>query len=269
MIKYQILADLKKVLEKLNLPLVEPVLEHPAQETHGDYATNAAMVIWRAQSAKFKVQNLKTPLELAQKIATNYKLLHSEYLDRIETVPPGFINFWLSRDYLISQIPQILKEGKNYGAAKVGGGEKVQVEFISANPTGPLHMGNVRGGPIGDVLANILGKAGYKVEREFYVNDIGGQTDIFGKTLLAMAPPPGRAVAGEPAQYRGEFWNKMAQQVREEVDKQILNRQMAPSNEDLVRLYRDIGVKLVLQAIKKETHALGIEFDQWVKESEF
>lgn len=271
MIKEQIIKDLKKVLVKLGFPQVEPVLEHPAQ-AHGDYATNVAMVLFGAKTGLMKRgdadRSIYSPMDLAEKIAQEIKKKKPDYLQKIEVAPPGFINFWLSKDYLISQLEEILKAKEKYGAVEVGKGKKVQVEFISANPTGPLHMGNIRGGPIGDVLANVLAKAGFNVEREFYLNNIGGQVDTFGKTLLAIAPPKKRPIIGEPLQYRGEFWNQLAQQVREEVDKQILNWSIPPSYDDLVRLYKDIGIELVLREMKKDITDLGIKFDSWARESE-
>src|SRR4030042_1893215 len=113
----------------------------------------------------------KNPVEIADILAFRLQLLGSKIFEKIEVVKPGFINFFISKDYLQKQIEEIIKKGDRFGQLNIGKNKKIQVEFISANPTGPLHVGNGRGAFFGDCLANVLEKAGYKVMREYYIND--------------------------------------------------------------------------------------------------
>lgn len=151
-------------------------IEVPADRTHGDYATNMAMV-----SAKAFRQ---APRKIAE-IITEHLDLSDTYLDRCEIAGPGFINFFLTPQFNIDVMQDIAKLGKDYGRSDYGKGEKIMVEFVSANPTGPMHMGNARGGALGDCLAAVLDVAGYNVWREFYVNDAGNQIEKFANSLNA------------------------------------------------------------------------------------
>ena len=151
-------------------------IEVPADRTHGDYATNMAMV-----SAKAFRQ---APRKIAE-IITEHLDLSDTYLDRCEIAGPGFINFFLTPQFNIAVMQDIAKLGKDYGRSDYGKGEKIMVEFVSANPTGPMHMGNARGGALGDCLAAVLDVAGYNVWREFYVNDAGNQIEKFANSLNA------------------------------------------------------------------------------------
>ncbi len=157
-----------------NEPLPNFIIEVPADKTHGDFAANAAMV-----SAKvFKLP----PRKIAELICEE-AVLDGTYFEKIEIAGPGFINFFLSRKWFSAVADTVIKDGDNYGRTTTGEGKKILVEFVSANPTGPMHIGNARGGAIGDGLAEILDWAGYTVEREFYVNDAGNQIEKFGKSL--------------------------------------------------------------------------------------
>lgn len=150
------------------------VVEIPADRTHGDFAANAAMVSARAFH--------KAPRQIAECILAHLQLSDS-YLERAEVAGPGFMNFFLSPRYYADIVAQVLEQGADYGRSDYGAGKKVMVEFVSANPTGPMHMGNARGGALGDCLAAVLDAAGYEVWREFYINDAGNQIDKFGLSL--------------------------------------------------------------------------------------
>lgn len=152
------------------------VVEIPADTSHGDFATNAAMVCART----FRC----APRKVAEAICQNL-VLEGSGIERVEIAGPGFINFFLSRGWFSEVVHSVLAQGDAYGRTSFGSGEKVQVEFVSANPTGPMHMGNARGGAIGDCLAAALDWAGYEVTREFYVNDAGNQIEKFGRSLEA------------------------------------------------------------------------------------
>ena len=149
-------------------------IEVPSNRDHGDYAVNAAMVWARA----FR----KAPRAIAETLVNNIDL-DGTYIDRCEIAGPGFINFFLNNKYYADIVSDVKTKGSDYGKSDFGGGERVLVEFVSANPTGPMHIGNARGGALGDCLAAVLSAAGYYVEREFYINDAGNQINKFGLSL--------------------------------------------------------------------------------------
>lgn len=156
--------EIQKIIKK-EVPGLDILIEEPNEKSHGDYSTNIAMVL----AGKEK----KNPRELAEKLIE--KIKSNKMFSKVEIAGPGFINFFISPEYLQKEVAKILKEKERYGSSKAGKGQKINVEFISANPTGPLTLGNGRGGFGGDVLSNVLEKTGYKVTREFYINNHGKQ----------------------------------------------------------------------------------------------
>jgi len=176
--------EIKKIIEEaiteLGLKSSKVLVEKPKDKTQGDYSTNIALALGRnpmeiAEAIKLKVENLRrTSLRSRKKL---------KVFDKIEVIEPGFINFFLSQEYLQRQIGEILKNKDKYGDLKIGKKEKVNIEFISANPTGSLTLGNGRGGFGGGVLSNVLEKAGYDITREFYINDRGKQIEDLKKGL--------------------------------------------------------------------------------------
>ena len=178
-LKQAITTAINKAIEKGELPQAEIpqfIIETPADRSHGDFATNAAM----AGAKSFRMP----PFKIAQAITSNLEL-ENTMCERFETAGPGFINFFLGSEFYSNAVRGILANSEKYGRSDFGKGEKVMVEFVSANPTGPMHMGNARGGALGDCLAAVLDKAGYDVWREFYVNDAGNQIEKFGCSLEA------------------------------------------------------------------------------------
>ncbi len=170
---------IKKAIENGQLPqsdIPQFVIEEPADRSHGDLATNVAMV----GAKSFRLP----PFKIAQAITENIDLTDT-LVERFETAGPGFINFFFSKQYFAEVVKDVLCEGDDYGKSDYGQNKKVMVEFVSANPTGPMHMGNARGGALGDCLAAVLDKAGYDVWREFYVNDAGNQIEKFACSLEA------------------------------------------------------------------------------------
>ncbi len=172
---------IKRAVEKGDLPvpangLPAFLIEQPADSTHGDFATNAAMAGARSFG--------KAPRVIAQAIIDNLQLAGTHF-SHAEVAGPGFINFFVSDSWFADVVARIRAEGDAYGRTDFGGGKKVMVEFVSANPTGPMHMGNARGGAIGDGLAAALDAAGYAVSREFLINDAGNQIEKFAKSLEA------------------------------------------------------------------------------------
>ena len=174
-----IINAVNSAMDKGELPKTEIpdfIIETPADRSHGDYATNVAMAGARA----FKMP----PIKIAQAVTSNLSL-EGTMCERFETAGPGFINFFLGSGFYSAVIKEILANPETYGNSDFGKNEKVMVEFVSANPTGPMHMGNARGGALGDCLAAVLSKAGYDAYREFYVNDAGNQIEKFGCSLEA------------------------------------------------------------------------------------
>ena len=157
-----------------NEPLPEFTIEVPADRKNGDFAANVAMVSARSFH--------KAPRQIAESIL-KYLVLENTYFDRAEVAGPGFLNVFLSPAFYADAVAEILSQKENYGRSDYGKGKKVMVEFVSANPTGPMHMGNARGGALGDCLAAVLEAAGFEVWREFYINDAGNQIEKFGLSL--------------------------------------------------------------------------------------
>lgn len=188
---YSIFEEIKEQIEKVvenavtkavaagelpDIGIPQIMLERPKEEAFGDLSTNLAM-----QMAK---QAKTAPRNLAQIIVKNADT-RGTYINRVEIAGPGFINFYLNNEWLYKTLRLIDEKQEHYGEVNIGNGEKVMVEFVSANPTGPLHMGNARGGALGDCIASVLEKAGYNVTREYYINDAGNQIEKFGISLEA------------------------------------------------------------------------------------
>ncbi len=176
-IKEIIISAAQKAINYGELPeaeLTDFVVEVPANREHGDYAANAAMSWARAFRS--------APRKIAETIAANADFTDS-YIEKCEIAGPGFINFFLSDLYFADTVKEIFDAGESYGRNEYGAGKKVLVEFVSANPTGPMHIGNARGGALGDCLAAVLDAAGYETAREFYINDAGNQINKFALSL--------------------------------------------------------------------------------------
>lgn len=238
--KEEIIKALKKVSETLEVDV-----ERPKNENFGDYTTNIALVLGKKLG--------KSPTEVAEELAQ--KLL-SEQITSVEKVEAvgGFINFWLSQDYLQNQVVEIIKLGSNYGSSDKFKGKRASVEFVSANPTGPLHIGNARGGPIGDILSNVLSKVGYKVTREYLHNDVGGQVQKLGQSIYYTLNPAQKPE--EELAYQGEYIKDLAKEVRS------LTKSNDP--DDLGK----IAVEILFNKIMDDTKTMGIKFDKATKESD-
>lgn len=235
-----------------SIPEIE--IEEPKEKQHGDLAINTAMVM--ARQAKM------APKKIAEIIVSNIDITDT-LIEKMEVAGPGFINFYLKDKYLEEALKLIYTRGKDYGRVNIGKGKKVQVEFVSANPTGPMHMGNARGGALGDALASILDYAGYDVTREFYINDAGNQIEKFGYSLEARY----LELLGIPAEvpeggYQGE---DIIDRAREFLELYGDKYKDAPSEERRKALV-EYGLKKNIQKIKEDLTAYGIEYDVWFSE---
>ena len=235
------------------VPLPEIVIEKPARPEHGDYATNLPLRLGRAAKAN--------PLDLARRISA--RIAPSGMISSAQEAPPGFINFRLSEAWVTQQVDAIAVAGVGYASLEIGKGAKVQVEFVSANPTGPLTAGNGRGAAIGSVLASVLEAAGFEVQREYLVNDAGTQTDVFGRTLVARY----LQLFGEnieiPADgYPGEYMIEIAKRIREESGETYREATVESPPPDMVLR----GVDIVVEGIQADLARMGVQYDNWFRE---
>ena len=232
------------------------IVEVPKDKSHGDFATNAAMLL--TKQAKLK------PRDIAQAIVDSLNK-DSKLIEKVEIAGPGFINFYLSQNWLYDILPVVEAQDIAYGSVDIGKGEKVQVEFVSANPTGLLHMGNARGGALGDSLANLLKMAGYDVTKEFYINDAGNQIVNLGLSLEARY----RQLLGEtdceiPENgYHGQDIIDTAQRIVDAVGDSYLQLPEAERQEKMIATALDEKIA----AIKSGLAEFGVEYDVWFSET--
>ncbi len=257
-IKERIEAAAKKAMANGSLSEAElPVftIEEPADRSHGDFAVNAAMVWARALKSN--------PRKIAEEIAANIDWSET-YIEKMEIAGPGFINLFLRDEYYAAILLDTQKMGENYGSSDLGKGKKVMVEFVSANPTGPMHIGNARGGALGDTLAAVLSKAGYDVTREFYVNDAGNQIQKFAASLEARYiaiydssfPFPEDGYQGADIIARAEEFNKIHG-----------DKYMNVSAEERRQALVDYALPLNIEALKSDLEEYRINYDVWFRES--
>ncbi|WP_188207645.1 arginine--tRNA ligase [Alkalibacillus aidingensis] len=233
----------------------EVVLETPKDKAHGDYATNMAMQL--ARIAK------KNPRQIAEEIVANIDQ-EAASVKEIEIAGPGFINFFMDTSYLTDVIETIFDQGSDYGQSNNGEGKRVQIEFVSANPTGTLHLGHARGAAYGDTLANVMEKAGYQVEREYYINDAGNQIDNLAKSIEARY----FEVLGEEKEmpedgYQGRDIIELAKQLVEEHGDHFLQQE----EEERLQAFRKYGLDYLLDRIKQDLEDFRVPFDSWFSET--
>lgn len=232
-------------------------VEIPADRANGDFSTNAAMA-W-ARELK------NAPRKIADAIIAEVSL-EGTYFERVEVAGPGFINFYLGDRYYADILKDIRAKGKDYGRSDYGKGKRINVEFVSANPTGPMHMGNARGGALGDCLAAVLDRAGYEVSREFYINDAGNQIDKFALSLDVRYQ---QIYKGEDAvelpedSYHGEDIKVRAQEFADVNGDKYINADETERRKALV----DFALPKNIQAMKDNLTKYRIEYDTWFHES--
>jgi arginyl-tRNA synthetase len=236
-----------------SVTLPDIAIERPQNPEHGDYASSLPLKLARATGVN--------PLTIADEIAGLIPS-HPE-IESIVAAPPGFINFTLKSDWLTSQVDAILKAGEAYGAIDLGAGRRVQVEFVSVNPTGPLHVGHGRGAILGSTLANVLAASGYKVEREYYVNDAGSQMDAFYRSLYARYKQCLGVDVEMPSDgYLGDYMVDLAKEIVAEQGDKFLALPQAEAVSQLGKL----GLDKMIKQIKADLELLGVGFDVWFSE---
>ncbi len=251
--------------------LVNFIIDQPPKREMGDFATNVAMTHFRAVSVitdshvgDGSVESYKNPRDLAKSIKS--ELLKDPDVEKVEIAGPGFINIFLKNGIYFAELENVLREKDSYGKSTINKGKKVNVEYISANPTGPLHVGNARSGPIGLALSNLFKFLGYEVTDEFYVNDIGGQITKFGKSLhywyeVKTDPDIEFPDGGYPGEYIEETSKIIQVSFTEEI-KKISN------NDARIEFFAQRGLDIMIENIKNDVALVGIKFDKWTRESE-
>ncbi|MEK4975475.1 arginine--tRNA ligase [Niallia sp. FSL R7-0648] len=258
-IKDKLKEEIKQSVIKAGLAaeeqIPEVILELPKDKAHGDYSTNMAMQL--ARVAK------KAPRMIAEAIIENFDQTKAS-IKKVEIAGPGFINFYMDNSYLTDLIPTILKAGEQYGQTTVGNNEKVQVEFVSANPTGDLHLGHARGAAVGDSLCNILDKAGYDVSREYYINDAGNQIN---NLALSVEARYFQALGMEKEMpqdgYHGEDIIGIGKKLAEEYGDKYVH----VSEQERFDFFREYGLKYEMAKLKQDLEDFRVKFDVWFSET--
>ncbi len=234
-------------------------LESPRSRAHGDMACSSAMQL----ASRLR----KPPVQIAQQIAAQIQALLpasalAGAIASVEVKPPGFINFFLSQEFLASVLQEVLKRGSDYGRIQYGQGKKAMVEFVSANPTGPLSVAHGRQAAVGDALASILDFAGYKVDREYYLNDEGTQIELLGSSLLVRAQQQlGRSAEIPENGYKGDYLIVAAKKWLEQ------NGEAIADDPDAQKKAKAFIVKELIEVIRGELERFGVRFNRWYPQS--
>lgn len=258
-VKERLKTEIKDAVLKANLAteeqIPEVVLELPKEKAHGDYATNMAMQL--ARVAK------KAPRMIAEEIVTHFDKSKAS-IEKIEIAGPGFINFYMNNSYLTDLVPSILEAGEAYGETTFGNNQKVQVEFVSANPTGDLHLGHARGAAVGDALCNVLAKAGYDVSREYYINDAGNQINnlalsVEARYMQALGMDKEMPEDG----YHGQDIVGIGQRLAEEFGDKYIH----VDEKERFDFFREYGLKYEMAKLQKDLEEFRVGFDVWYSET--
>ncbi|HNT57507.1 MAG TPA: arginine--tRNA ligase, partial [Syntrophales bacterium] len=255
LIEQSLVACMEKgLLPEAPLPPFD--IEPPREKAHGDYATNAAMVLASAVRRK--------PRDIARALVDHLDDAGG-WIEKVEIAGPGFINFFMKGETWAALLRDVDELRDRYGFSDLGRGRRVQVEFVSANPTGPLHIGHGRGAVVGDVIANLLTATGHAVSREYYINDAGNQMNTLGRSVLLRY----RELLGERIDYPGECYqgSYIADLAREIADRHgsiFLDRNESES----IVFFREYAGESILQGIKEDLRVFGVVFDHYFNESE-
>ncbi|MEH7480716.1 arginine--tRNA ligase [Neobacillus drentensis] len=231
------------------------VLETPKEKAHGDYSTNMAMQLTRVAR--------KAPRVIAEALIENMDRSKAS-IEKIELAGPGFINFYMNNSYLTELIPTVINAGERYGETTVGGNEKIMVEFVSANPTGDLHLGHARGAAVGDSLCNILDKAGYDVSREYYINDAGNQIN---NLALSVEARYFQALGLEKDMPEGGYHGADIIGIGKTLAEEFGDKYVHVSVEERQEFFREYGLKYEMAKLKQDLEDFRVGFDVWYSET--
>lgn len=229
----------------------------PKRKEFGDFSVNTAMLIANKLGKK--------PREVAELIIQNLPQESEELFNKVEIAGPGFINFYVKEQAIVNKLVQIETSGEEYGTSNFGNGEKVLVEFVSANPTGFLHMGHSRNAVVGDTVARILSASGYEVTKEFYINDAGRQMNLLGESILIRY----KELFGQSEElpedgYKGDYVKDIASQIKDEKGDVLLQNSFEEGSE----FCKEFGKAFLLEGIKEDLALINVYFDEWYSESE-
>jgi len=234
--------------------LFEVEIEEPKSDAHGDFSTNIAMKIASVQKI--------SPRKIAEVIIDQMDD-PDRIIKKTEIAGPGFINFFLKASSWYPVLRKIHDKGSKYGSSNVGNREKIQVEFVSSNPTGPLHIGHGRGAAVGDSIGNILSFCGYAVQKEYYINDSGRQIDTLGRSIyLRYKELLGQPISFPPECYQGDYIREFAAFVKADKGSKLLDM----DEENAISYCAKLAVKKILSEIRQDLSAFGVEFDNWFSE---
>lgn len=257
-LKEIIISAINSSIAKGDLPkadLPEFIIEKPSDKKNGDFSTNIAM----AGARVFR----KSPAAIAKSILDNLDL-SGTLMERAEIAGPGFINFYLSQNYYSKIILDVIEKGENYGKSDYGRGKSILVEFVSANPTGPMHIGNARGGAIGDCLAAVLEYAGYDVKREFYINDAGNQIEKFATSLeTRYLQLCGKDIEMQEDAYHGADITEHAKNFKKEYGDKFA----CLSSEERRKALVDFALPKNIEGLERDLKKYRIVYDRWFRES--
>ncbi len=238
-----------KALKLSNIEKVNYIIEIPNDKKNGDFSTNVAMELTKVLK--------RNPRIIAEELVTNIE--KGNIIDRIDIAGPGFINFYLNKKYLLNSINEIINLDSNYGRSNIGNNEKVNIEYVSANPTGILHVGTARGAAYGDNISRIMSFAGYNVTREYYINDGGNQINNLGKSIKARYDNICGIDTKMPEDgYHGEEIIDIAKKIYDEYKNTKINEK--------IEYFTVLGVNLLLDRIKTDLKNFRVEFDVWTSE---
>jgi arginyl-tRNA synthetase len=245
-------AQAKGLLSSVDFPEVS--VEKPKVEAHGDFSTNFAMVIASLQKM--------APRKVAQAIVDQLND-SGRLLEKIEIAGPGFINFYVTPAAWHPVLLEIQKTDRRFGASELGGGERVQVEFVSSNPTGPLHVGHGRGAAVGDSVANILAFCGYDVQREYYINDSGRQIQTLGRSVfLRYRELFGKSAPFPEDCYQGDYIREIAGRIKDQQGDGLLHRE----EDEAIMYCARTAAGDIMEGIREDLALFGVSFDAWFSE---
>jgi arginyl-tRNA synthetase len=251
--------EIKAAVVKANIATEEQIpdviLETPKEKVHGDYSTNMAMQL--ARVAK------KAPKVIAEELIAHFDRSKAS-IEKIELAGPGFINFYMNNSYLTDLIPTILEAGEKYGESTVGNGQKIQVEFVSANPTGDLHLGHARGAAVGDSLCNVLAKAGYDVSREYYINDAGNQIN---NLALSVEARYFQALGLDKEMPEDGYHGADIIGIGKDLAEEFGDKYVKADEKERFDFFRSYGLKYEMAKLKKDLEDFRVGFDVWFSET--
>lgn len=251
--------EIRAAVIKANLATEEQIpdviLEIPKEKAHGDYSTNMAMQLTRVAK--------KAPRMIAEAIIEHFDRSKAS-IEKMELAGPGFINFYMNNAYLTDLIPTVLEAGEKYGETTVGGRQKIQVEFVSANPTGDLHLGHARGAAVGDSLCNILDKAGYEVSREYYINDAGNQINNLAYSVEARYF---QALGLDKAMPEDGYHGADIIEIGKTLTEEFGTKYKDADEQERFEFFREYGLKYEMAKLQKDLEDFRVRFDVWFSET--